>query len=55
MCLMFFERRCQPGIADLAGQDVNQVPVVQNGHLVGMRRRRDILRWLQDHSKEAAS
>ncbi len=31
----------------LARQDVNQMPVVQNGLLVGMLRRRDIMRWLQ--------
>jgi CBS domain-containing protein len=34
----------------LTGRDVNQVPVVQDGHLVGMLRRRDILRWLQLHA-----
>jgi Zn-dependent protease/CBS domain-containing protein len=31
----------------LSTKDVRQVPVVQNGRLVGMLRRRDILRWLQ--------
>lgn len=31
----------------LSAKDVRQVPVVQNGRLVGMLRRRDILRWLQ--------
>jgi Zn-dependent protease/predicted transcriptional regulator len=31
----------------LARRDVRQMPVVQNGRLVGMLRRRDILRWLQ--------
>jgi Zn-dependent protease/CBS domain-containing protein len=34
----------------LTGRDVNQVPVVQDGHLVGMLRRRDVLRWLQLHA-----
>jgi Zn-dependent protease/predicted transcriptional regulator len=34
----------------LTGRDVNQVPVVQDGHLVGMLRRRDILTWLQLHA-----
>jgi CBS domain-containing protein len=31
----------------LARRDVNQVPVVQNGALVGILRRSDIIRWLQ--------
>jgi Zn-dependent protease/CBS domain-containing protein len=34
----------------LMRQDVRQVPVMQNGHLIGMVRRRDIVRWLQNHS-----
>jgi Zn-dependent protease/CBS domain-containing protein len=34
----------------LMKQDVRQVPVVHNGHLIGMLRRRDIVRWLQNHS-----
>lgn len=34
----------------LTGKDISQVPVVQDGHLVGMLRRRDIVRWLQLHS-----
>lgn len=37
----------------LASRDVNQLPVVQDGHLVGMLRRRDIMRWLQLHSEMA--
>jgi Zn-dependent protease/CBS domain-containing protein len=37
----------------LAGRDVRQVPVVQEGRLVGMLRRRDIMRWLQLNSKMA--
>lgn len=36
---------------ELAIRDVNQVPVVQDGHLVGMLRRSDILRWLQIQTK----
>lgn len=35
----------------LAARDVRQVPVVQDGRLVGMLRRRDILRWLQLQSE----
>jgi Zn-dependent protease/CBS domain-containing protein len=38
----------------LTSRDVNQVPVVQDGHLVGMLRRRDVLRWLQLHADLAA-
>jgi CBS domain-containing protein len=38
----------------LTGRDVNQVPVVQDGHLVGMLRRRDVLTWLQLHADLAA-
>jgi Zn-dependent protease/CBS domain-containing protein len=32
-------------------RDVRQLPVIQDGHLVGMIRRRDILRWLQLQSE----
>ncbi len=38
---------------DLARQDVRQVPVVQDCHLVGMLRQRDVMRWLQLHSEVA--
>ena len=38
----------------LAGRDVDQVPVVQDGHLVGLLRRRDVLRWLQLQAGQAA-
>ncbi|MCC7360662.1 MAG: site-2 protease family protein [Anaerolineales bacterium] len=38
-------------MSKLAARDVRQVPVVQDGRLVGMLRRRDILRWLQLHSE----
>jgi CBS domain-containing protein len=33
----------------LARRDINQVPVVENGHLAGLVRRADILRWLALH------
>lgn len=39
---------------ELTGRDVNQVPVVEDGHVVGMLRRRDVLRWLQLHGQQAA-
>ena len=32
---------------DLAQQDIDQLPVVENGELVGMLRRRDVTRWLE--------
>jgi Zn-dependent protease/predicted transcriptional regulator len=35
----------------LARKEMRQIPVVQNGELVGMLRRRDILRWLQVRSE----
>ena len=38
----------------LASNDVRQVPVVDEGRLVGMLRRRDIVRWLQLHSEFVA-
>jgi Zn-dependent protease/CBS domain-containing protein len=38
-------------LARLSRRDVRQMPVVQEGRLVGMLRRRDILRWLQVHSE----
>ena len=37
----------------LASRDVNQMPVVENGILIGMLRRRDLMRWLQLHSELA--
>jgi CBS domain-containing protein len=37
----------------LGQRDVRQVPVVDNGQVVGMLRRRDVLRWLQLQSNQA--
>jgi Zn-dependent protease/CBS domain-containing protein len=34
----------------LSRKDVNQLPVMEGNHLVGLLRRRDIVRWLQLHS-----
>ncbi len=42
-------------LRELGERDVNQLPVVRNGQLVGLLRRRDILRWLQLHSEQARS
>jgi CBS domain-containing protein len=35
----------------LTQKDVNQLPVVNRGELVGLLRRRDIIRWLQLNSQ----
>jgi CBS domain-containing protein len=35
----------------LLGADVQQLPVVSDGALVGTLRRRDIIKWLQVHSE----
>jgi CBS domain-containing protein len=35
----------------LTGADVQQLPVVSDGKLLGTLRRRDIIRWLQIHSE----
>jgi Zn-dependent protease/CBS domain-containing protein len=37
----------------ISRRDINQVPVVHNGELVGLLRRQDIMRWLQLHSEGA--
>lgn len=39
----------------LARKEMRQIPVVQNGELIGMLRRRDILRWLQLRSEMTSS
>lgn len=39
---------------DLASRDIRQIPVVQEGRLVGMLRRADVMRYLQLHTELAA-
>jgi Zn-dependent protease/CBS domain-containing protein len=39
----------------LANEDVNQLPVIENGHLLGLIRRQDILKWLVLHQREATT
>jgi Zn-dependent protease/CBS domain-containing protein len=48
------QEEASEALTELTGRDVNQVPVVQDGRLVGMLRRRDVLRWLQLHGERAA-
>jgi Zn-dependent protease len=40
-------------MAKLNRRDVRQLPVMENGDLVGLIRRRDLMRWLQLHSEPA--
>jgi CBS domain-containing protein len=37
----------------LSSNDVRQLPVLSNGELVGLLRRRDIIKWLQLHAELA--
>lgn len=37
-------------LSTITQRDIRQLPVVQDGNLLGMLRRRDIIRWLQIHS-----
>ncbi len=39
----------------LTERDVGQLPVIQEGNLLGLLRRQDIIKWLQWHSKETAA
>jgi Zn-dependent protease/CBS domain-containing protein len=41
-------------LRQLTSRDVRQLPVVENGRLLGMLRRRDIIRWLRLQSEEAS-
>jgi Zn-dependent protease/CBS domain-containing protein len=37
-------------LSTITQRDIRQIPVVENGDLLGLVRRRDIIRWLQIHS-----
>lgn len=37
----------------LAQRDVRQLPVLRDGQLLGLFRRRDVIRWIQFHSEES--
>lgn len=39
-------------LSELSNRDVRQLPVMRNGQLVGVLRRRDIVQWLQLHDQE---
>lgn len=49
------EENAGDALDKLTRRDIRQVPVVQQGKLVGLLRRRDIIRWLQIQSELAAS
>jgi Zn-dependent protease/predicted transcriptional regulator len=40
----------EDALSKLQERDVRQLPVTENGHLVGLLRRRDIINWLRLHS-----
>ena len=47
------EEDAADALDELASRDVDQLPVVQDGRLVGLLRRADIVRWLQLHPERA--
>jgi len=49
------EEKVSEALNQLEKRDVRQVPVVQDGHLLGLLRRRDIMRWLQTQGEFATS
>jgi Zn-dependent protease/predicted transcriptional regulator len=40
---------------ELARRDVNQIPVLEGGHLAGIVRHRDLVRWLAFHGPDASA
>ena len=49
------QEKASEALNRLEHSNVRQVPVVQDGRLVGLLRRRDIMRWLQTQSEFATS
>lgn len=47
------EQRVADALALLAARNVNQLPVVEQGRLVGLLRREDLLKWLALHARGA--
>ncbi|HLV79470.1 MAG TPA: site-2 protease family protein [Chthonomonadaceae bacterium] len=48
------EEAASDALNTLATSDIAQVPVLDHGHLVGVLRRRDVVKWLQMHADQAA-
>jgi CBS domain-containing protein len=48
-------RDAAKAMAQLQQRDVRQLPVMRNGSLVGLLRRRDLVKWLQLHSERGLS
>jgi CBS domain-containing protein len=42
-------------LARLTRKGVKQLPVIKDGHLIGILRKRDVLRWLKIHSDVTAA
>ena len=49
------DRDAAEALAKLQQRDVRQLPVMRNGSLVGLLRRRDLVKWLQLHSERGLS
>jgi CBS domain-containing protein len=49
------DRDAAEAMAQLQQRDVRQLPVMRNGSLVGLLRRRDLVKWLQLHSERGLS
>jgi CBS domain-containing protein len=47
------EEDVSEALSEITNRDVRQLPVVKDGRLVGMLRRRDIVKWLQLQSDYA--